>query len=185
MSDNVRLEYDAFQMLTQHVVHAIEAYLAGSHPLPVMHSTHAAHVILKDLASHAVKDGLVQDMQSFNFFTDLIDESARRLSFKRGKGKQEPSGYYHSIGNAIKHADRDNGNRLILITNQNAFEYLNAVVRDYQVLKTTLLETGAIKLYDEYENYQKPSWSSRLGGVLYRKFNSFAGFGFDYPDYPK
>ncbi len=184
MQAGVRSEYDAFQIMTHHLSHAIDAYCMGAHPIPILHEIHAAHLILKDLAQHAVKEGLVEKIGEFQFFTDYVDSNIERYAFGRKK-REGKLGHYHAIGNAIKHADRNGGNDTVLISNQNTFEYLYAVIRDYLSLKSVLVAVGSVEQYAEYANYKPPSVPQKLVGQLSRSFAKAAGMGCDKPSAPQ
>ncbi len=156
MVNQYRIEKDKFQILTNKLSDAIMGYFMGMNPETVLDNVHACHSVLMDICNFysgtakpkGKKQPLIEPTKTIErpaLFTEQLDSEGQK--FFRRRRVDGKAGLYVDIGNAVKHADSDT-EAATLILDQHAYEYLFALIRDYQSVREALLEAEIIQRQD-------------------------------------
>lgn len=169
--ENSRFELDKFQVLSHQLSDAIRIYFAGGHATTVTNLTHSCRMLIRDITAY-YKRKHSPYLDGFTLYTESIDQSHGSIffRFKKIDGQQ---GIFVKRGNWVKHADNDT-DELILLSDQAAYEYLSAVVQDFQDLKKMLLSKREISAYQEHVEAESQPKYIRVGIRMAKLFNDVA-----------
>lgn len=162
MEKEYRAELDKFQILSQQLADAIYMYFAGGYSSTTLHIVHACNMLKRDIYNHYLKKGDIEEMVFWSEKVDRLSD-VKLFNFKRENGEQ---GLYIHKGNFVKHGNKDTED-LVLVSDQTAFEYLYATVKDYRMLQKQLLKAGLLHLYEGHLYAQK---RGRVATALARTF---------------
>lgn len=163
----IRFGRDKFQILTNKLSDAIVGYFYGQHPETTLDNIHACHSILKDIGKHfsnneepTKKKKPSKTIQPPEYYSDKVENKTSTGYFRR-KRIDGQAGLYITLGNAVKHADKDTES-LTTILDQHVYEYLYTVIRDYLILRDTLEDSNIVKLEEQYlEAPEQPSLAKK------------------------
>jgi len=171
MEQEYRAELDKFQILSQQLADAIYMYFSGGYSSTTLHVVHACNNLIRDIYRHYLKKDAIEEI---NFWSERVANlsDTKLFNFKKIDGEQ---GLYIHKGNFVKHAQRDTES-LILLSDQTAFEYLYACVKDFLLLKEALLKAGVLALSEEHSNTRSRTQRGVLVDKLRRQALYRLGF---------